>query len=181
MHIWELNYLIVYLHGFRSSGNGGKVQLLREMFPEIDVIGFDYHPHKPKNAEEELSQLLSTNSDKEILLIGTSLGGFWARWGARNFGVTSILINPSLHPDVTLRAGIYESYLQSDPSIEVTDTDLTEFKEYKVPPIPGTHATVCSPWTMIYLMLGKRHKSLKSCIMLFVFQTVGIVLVSLVI
>lgn len=129
--------VIVYLHGFRSSTNAGKSQTLREMFPEHIVIGVEYQPHSPRNASQALSDLFQTllNSGKsvaEIIVIGTSLGGFWARWVSAEFNVKSLLINPSLHPESTLPTGRFKIFGDELQSVEVSNNELSTYRLYKV-------------------------------------------------
>ena len=127
---------IIYLHGFRSTGNSGKTQTLKEMFPKHKVIGCDYSPHSPLKAERQLRELITKETklkgDGEITVIGTSLGGFWARWMTKEFSVKSLMINPSLHPDQTLSTGEFEIYDESHSIITVSPNDLETFKKYKV-------------------------------------------------
>ena len=40
--------------------------------------------------------------DKKLLLVGSSLGGFWARYLAPELNAGMVLINPGIHPDVEL-------------------------------------------------------------------------------
>jgi hypothetical protein len=67
-----------------------------------------------------------------VLVIGTSLGGFWARWMANQFKVRSIMINPSLHPDKTLSAGTYLTYEDPPKLITVSRENLESFNRYKI-------------------------------------------------
>ena len=134
--------IILYLHGFRSIANSGKTQTLKGMFPEHRVIGCDYSPHSPVRAKQQLSDLMAAESllpeslipeaQDGIVVIGTSLGGFWARWMAKEFKLKALLINPSLHPDRSLKAGRYEVYDASHTMIDVTDNDLEAFNSSKV-------------------------------------------------
>ena len=119
------NNLIIYLHGFRSSKKSSKFNILKNMFPKEKVISLDYSPHIPKLAEAQISKVITDNyHEYDILVIGTSLGGFWARWAAKQFHVKSILINPALHPDKTLSVGEFKSYQDSNKNIEVGATYL---------------------------------------------------------
>lgn len=140
--------IIIYLHGFRSTGNSGKTQTLKAIFPKHRVIGCDYSPHCPSLANQELRELIATeehNSDENIVVIGTSLGGFWARWMAKEFGIKALLINPSLHPDTTLPTGSFEVYDTSGSNIHVTQNDITAFKAYKVNPDQANDLK-CTVW-----------------------------------
>jgi len=140
---------IIYLHGFRSHGNSGKTQNLKVMFPKHRVVGCDYSPHSPQLAMKQLSDLYDVESNRkesisgdlnspqsmqELVVIGTSLGGFWAQWMAHKFGVKALLINPSLHPDKTLPLGCFNTYSDPISQIEVTKQDRQVFSSCKVLP-----------------------------------------------
>ncbi|MGX5173725.1 YqiA/YcfP family alpha/beta fold hydrolase [Aliikangiella sp. IMCC44653] len=136
MNIW-------YLHGFRSTPNSNKVDLLRQYFPEHKVKGVDYEPHSPVNAAKTLSNELSrTAGQEEVILIGTSLGGFWSRWAAESFGERAIIINPSLNPDQSLPLGKFSVYGAAEQQISVTQSDLEHFKDYKVMESKGAECQV---------------------------------------
>jgi len=125
--------VIIYLHGFRSAANSGKTLLLKNMFPKHQVIGPDYCPHKPKMAEIALRTLINSLDHKDdILIIGTSLGGYWARWMASEFGVKAITINPSLNPGKSLSTGSFERYDETKTIIQVDEGDLAVFEKYQV-------------------------------------------------
>jgi len=137
------NDLIIYLHGFRSSEESSKFNILKQMFPEEKVISLEYSPHIPKLAEAQISKVITDHyHEYDIVVIGTSLGGFWARWAAKQFYVKSILINPSLHPDKTLSVGTFPCHHDTTKKIEVMAKDLTSFVDYKVDRNSETHAVV---------------------------------------
>jgi hypothetical protein len=125
--------IILYLHGFRSSPQGSKINNLKTMFPDIKIIGVPYTPHDPDSAAQTLTDIMTTTcKNHEVLVIGTSLGGFWARWMANQFKVRSIMINPSLHPDKTLSAGTYLTYEDPPKLITVSRENLESFNRYKI-------------------------------------------------
>ena len=135
--------LIIYLHGFRSSAESSKFNILKNMFPQEKVIALDYSPHIPNLAAEQISKVITDHyHEYDILVIGTSLGGFWARWAANRFWEKSILINPSLHPDKTLSVGTFPCHHDANKKIEVTPEGLTLFLNYKVAPHSEAYATV---------------------------------------
>lgn len=41
-----------------------------------------------------------------ILVVGTSMGGFWANWVASRMKLKALIINPAIHPSETLRFAI---------------------------------------------------------------------------
>ncbi|BCE01097.1 YqiA/YcfP family alpha/beta fold hydrolase [Marinicellulosiphila megalodicopiae] len=128
--------IIIYLHGFRSNENGSKVGHIKNFFPECEVFGLKYEPHKPVDAAKAIKDIVEKIGAKNIKgFVGTSLGGFWARWAAVKHDLITVAINPSLAPYKTLKTGIYSKF-DNDPSnevnIEVTQEDLKAYPKYSV-------------------------------------------------
>lgn len=122
---------LVYLHGFRTT-TSAKVGHFRKMFPDWDVVDFQYDPHKPDEAADALDDYLRpiARLNEEVIVVGTSLGGFWARWVTANYPFAGVLINPSFQPDKTLPIGTYKCY-DTGKDIIVDHTNLNEFDKYK--------------------------------------------------
>ena len=100
--------MIIYLHGFASSGKAYKAQLLRKFLPDIEVISPDL-PLEPIKAIETVRDIIEKRSDKDrVLLVGSSLGGFYAYYIHKEFGFPAVLLNPTVNPfqDLKGRAGI---------------------------------------------------------------------------
>ena len=108
---------IVYIHGFGSSGESEKAQLLRKAFPNDNVISPSFSAN-PLVAVSQLHKILSSGPVPTIV-IGTSLGGFYATYLAVRYDVPAFIINPSLEPHITLQSyiGKHKRYGNS------TDTD----------------------------------------------------------
>lgn len=155
MNIW-------YLHGFRSSAKSPKVKAMQQAFPDCTVKGINYTPHSPIVAEEilinEYEKLIG--KDDDLIVVGTSLGGFWARWLAAEVAVNGLLINPSLHPDQTLSSGEYKVYGEYDEVIKVTDKDLRDFEFYKIEEKPYGRCEVVLAMDDEVLDSGKTAKEL---------------------
>lgn len=83
---------IVYIHGFASSGNSLKYNKLKKMYPNLDIISPDLDTN-PKNAINQLTDIIHHSNDK-IILIGTSLGGFYTIYLSTKFDIPSFIINP---------------------------------------------------------------------------------------
>ncbi len=96
MNIHPIDFKILYVHGFGSSGRSGTVKHLREMMPEATVVAPDLpiHPH-------EAMELLRQTCEREApdLIIGTSMGGMYAE---QLRGYDRILVNPALKMDETI-------------------------------------------------------------------------------
>lgn len=95
--------MIIYLHGFNSSGNSAKGQFLKDNLPGIPVLTPTYH-HDPEIAIAFLEQLMRQNlrESQHLMLVGSSLGGFYAQYLAHQFNSKAVLINPALMPLTTL-------------------------------------------------------------------------------
>ncbi len=107
---------VVYLHGFNSSGNATKSQVLREAiqkkFPHIPY----YSPtliHHPVKAMQQLQGELDLLSEQyRFCFVGSSLGGFFAIYLAHRYpDSTAVLINPTTNPWETMYSycGDYEN------------------------------------------------------------------------
>ena len=82
-----------YLHGLESDPGGPKVDFLNEVADEVFAPAMDYRNHK---AFGELYRKV-TKEGKPDLIIGSSMGGYFADAIASHFGIKTILFNPALH------------------------------------------------------------------------------------
>lgn len=88
---------IIYLHGFGSSGDSQKsLDIRKQLKDEFNVISPTLS-HNPATAISEIRNLLA-NVD-HCILIGTSLGGFYADYFNGMADVPAILINPLVDID----------------------------------------------------------------------------------
>jgi predicted esterase YcpF (UPF0227 family) len=97
--------MILYLHGLSSTGNSGKAAVLRERLVSIPVLSPTYPAHQPAQAVEQLSRELETytleaaRDNQPLLLVGSSMGGFYGQYLARQFPLDHlVMINPVLMP-----------------------------------------------------------------------------------
>ena len=91
--------MILYLHGFASCGNSTKTKLLKHYFGKENVIAPDL-PVDPVEAVDFIRrQIFEHDID---LIIGSSLGGFYATYFTEMYGIKTVLINPSTQPFITL-------------------------------------------------------------------------------
>lgn len=89
--------MIIYLHGLNSSGKSQKAKALSKTFADIGVLAPDI-PYDPVKAIPFLKAFIKARNDGELMLIGSSLGGYYARYLARTFLCNVVLINPALNP-----------------------------------------------------------------------------------
>jgi len=92
---------ILYLHGFISSPASRKAVMLgdylRGQAPEIEYLVPELH-HRPARAIEQVSERCAARNAADLLIVGSSLGGFYATVAAERFGCRAMAINPAVHP-----------------------------------------------------------------------------------
>ncbi|MGD8207072.1 MAG: YqiA/YcfP family alpha/beta fold hydrolase [Thiohalocapsa sp.] len=123
--------MIVYLHGLNSSSRSHKAAVLREALAPHPFKAPDYPAHRPHAAIARLSAMLRALAANAapIMLVGSSIGGFYGQYLARQFPVSHLfLINPALRPwellsdwvaqPMTTAAG--ETYVLDAETIEST-------------------------------------------------------------
>ena len=98
--------MILYIHGFGSCGDSVKSRTLKSRFGERDVLAPDL-PVDPHMAIVFLEELIEEHDVD--LLIGSSLGGYYAAYLADRYGIKSVLVNPSTRPYETLAAYVGEN------------------------------------------------------------------------
>jgi len=96
--------MMIYLHGLNSSGKSQKAKTLSRMFSDIGVLAPDI-PHQPVKAIPFVKTFIEARDDGDLMLIGSSLGGYYAQYLARKFPCNVVLINPALNP-VPLLSGL---------------------------------------------------------------------------
>lgn len=121
---------ILYIHGFSSSSKAKKAGILRKHFGSKDVIAPSL-PINPYDTIEILSKIIKTEKDN-FLLIGSSLGGFYAEYFLRNHNKPCVLLNPSISPHISLkkRIGLGKHFRSGNNEMfELTQNHINIFKE----------------------------------------------------
>jgi len=135
--------VIVYLHGFNSSLQSHKAQVLGRFLAERG-LGAQYAcPALPPLASDAIREAEKCLG-KDVCFVGSSLGGFYATWLAEKHGVRAVLINPAIDPHVGLRAylGRQENLHTGEP-YELTEAHLRDWERHHVPSItPGRYLLI---------------------------------------
>jgi predicted esterase YcpF (UPF0227 family) len=124
--------MILYLHGFNSSPLSAKAQYLRRYLDERGR-GDEYLcprlPHLPSLAVAAAEAEIAQQPRKEITLVGSSLGGFYATWLAEEHAMRAVLINPAVDPHQGLRAylGPQQPFYGGD-AYDLTERHLREWR-----------------------------------------------------
>jgi predicted esterase YcpF (UPF0227 family) len=96
--------MVIYIHGFGSSGKGGKSLQFREYFKAQNIRCIAPSlSYVPELAIDTLEQLIEPYDDEEVTLIGSSLGGFFSIYLAEKYGLKAVLINPAIDSSKTLK------------------------------------------------------------------------------
>ena len=98
--------MIIYIHGFGSSGKGRKALLFKEYFKSQNIPFISPSlSYVPELAIDTLEQLIESYDD-EVMLIGSSLGGFYSIYLAEKYELKAVLINPAVDSPTTLKRRI---------------------------------------------------------------------------
>lgn len=96
--------VVVVFHGFKSAvPNGTYKRLFRLLRDEWTVIGVNYDYFDIAGTVAGLDALALALDGREVAVIGTSLGGFWADWWGNRIEASRIVVlNPAIDPAATL-------------------------------------------------------------------------------
>ncbi|MGO4307308.1 MULTISPECIES: YqiA/YcfP family alpha/beta fold hydrolase [unclassified Cupriavidus] len=131
--------MLLYLHGFRSSPQSLKSRLVQERMRDWGVGKYFACPMLNVSPAQAIAQAEAAirgaraGGDAEIAIIGSSLGGFYARWLAERHDCRVVLLNPAIHPWTDL-----EKYLGEQPlyhgggSVTVERHHLQELLDLRV-------------------------------------------------
>ena len=91
--------LIIYIHGWNSSGNARKAELLKGELAnnaEYEVTSFTLKSH-PREAIKQLAEIIESEKvARKVHLIGSSLGGYYAVFLAESLDLKAAMINPAV-------------------------------------------------------------------------------------
>jgi predicted esterase YcpF (UPF0227 family) len=91
--------MVIYIHGFNSSPASSKAQLLKA---RLEALGRGAEfaapalPHSPALAVALLDALVTRQPG--AVLVGSSLGGYYATYLAEKHGLKAVLLNPAVRP-----------------------------------------------------------------------------------
>ena len=114
---------IIYLHG--KGGSAKEADQYKTLFPNSEVIGFDYRSRTPWEAKEEFPAFFVTQRERSdrLILIANSIGAFFAMSALdetlvdRAFFISPIVDMESLIRKMMLGANVTETELEEKGTI----------------------------------------------------------------
>jgi len=109
---------LLYLHGFRSSPQSAKARLVAQAVARRHPgvwLWCPQLPPSPRAAMALVAQGIALWPRSAMAVIGSSLGGFYASWVARQCGCASVLLNPAVDPARDLARHIGAQTAWHDP------------------------------------------------------------------
>lgn len=114
---------IIYLHGLDSDPNASKAIITAEY---ATTLGVDtIRPDLNCSPDETVAKILALiNDHPNAVLVGSSLGGYFATLLSDMTGTPCVLLNPSIRPDVSFRRFLSDHFdgqtLTDDTTIYTT-------------------------------------------------------------
>lgn len=100
---------LVYIHGFQSSPQSAKARqfgaALARDFPAVRYLvpGLGFDPVAALATLERSLDALAADGEPAPVLLGSSMGGFYAAILAERRGLRAVLVNPAVRPHELLR------------------------------------------------------------------------------
>ncbi len=121
----------IYVHGFNSSPQSMKAQLFLQHMQQLGRAGQVAIPdlsHWPREAMHSLQAEVEQHWDRPVILLGSSLGGFYSTWLTERYPhVRTVLINPAVNPHELLPAYLGENRnLYSGEVYQLTEGHLLQ-------------------------------------------------------
>ena len=118
--------MILYLHGFKSSPLSFKAQVLEQTLKDQGLAErwcCPQLPASPAAAIQLCNQLINqaqlVDPTQELIIIGSSLGGYYAHVLAEQWQCRAIVLNPAVHAarDLNTQVGTHTMYHSNQPFV----------------------------------------------------------------
>ncbi len=116
------NTAVLYIHG--KGGNAAEAEHYRSLFPDAEVIGFDYKAETPWDAAPEFAAFVAGLGHEHIVLIANSVGAYFsmnsgiAEHIERAFLISPIVSMEKLIESMMTWANVTERQLEAEKTIE---------------------------------------------------------------
>jgi len=115
--------LVVYLHGFRSSPNSTKAVMTGEAVRALSAAHHSYEWYcpqllaSPKASLEMVTKHIDQTEFDRIVIVGSSLGGFYTNYLAEKYHCKGITLNPAVYAarELEPHVGMMTAYDSEEP------------------------------------------------------------------
>ncbi|WP_459616854.1 YqiA/YcfP family alpha/beta fold hydrolase [Bordetella sp. 2513F-2] len=118
---------ILYLHGFRSAPASFKATMMAQAMAQRGLAAnwaCPQLPASPRAAAELIldtarAQLQTLSRPRQLTVVGSSLGGYYATWLAERLDCRAVLLNPAVHAarDLATQVGEHAMYHSDAPFV----------------------------------------------------------------
>ena len=141
---------LLYLHGFRSSPQSAKAQIMAQRVQTLHPGVTWWCPQLPASPAQAVALLLQGTAawpPGHMAVMGSSLGGFYAAWLSAHLSIPAVLINPAVHPSRDLARYIGEHPVWQDPAQSIFFEpsyvqELVQLESQPLPTLPTTLALI---------------------------------------
>ena len=115
--------LVVYLHGFRSSPNSSKAVKTKKAIKALSTTDNPIHWYcpqllaSPKQSMDMVIEYIQANPVDRLIVIGSSLGGFYANYLAERYQCKAVTLNPAVRAprELAPHVGVMTAYDSDEP------------------------------------------------------------------
>jgi predicted esterase YcpF (UPF0227 family) len=160
---------LIYIHGFNSSPASFKARVLRDALAQrAPACAFlaPALPHAPAAAARLLDALAAAHP--RAMLVGSSLGGYYATWLAERHDLRAVLINPAVRPYELLAGHVgMQTNLHTGEQYEFTPAHVAELRALE-PAAIGPHRYLLMVETadevLDYRLAVDRYRGARQCV-----------------
>ena len=145
--------LLVYLHGFRSSPRSSKAVMTGDAVKHLSTDTNSYEWYCPQllaspklSMEMVVDHIENSNFDR-LIVIGSSLGGFYTNFLAEKYACKAVALNPAVRAprELAPHVGMMTSY-DSDEPFDFRPEYIDELKALQVERItsPGRYFLIAA-------------------------------------
>ncbi len=140
---------LLYLHGFRSSPQSFKAQMLASYVARHHPKLHWLCPALPAAPQEAIALLNVFTADwptPSMAIVGSSLGGFYATVLAEQRGCRAVVLNPAVNParDLEAHIGTHTSWHDPETQVDFRAEDVADLRAMTPPSLqrPQNYAAV---------------------------------------